>query len=97
LNRAIALLADQVSPGTAAVELAARWRLSRRQAYRYVRRAQSCPQPVPVPEVKAVFTVKLPEGLIQQVRQRARRQKQPISRWVNQALGTFLQAGQGHG
>ena len=97
LNAAIQLLAGQVVAGQPAVELAARWGLSVRQAYRYVRRAQRCAQPLPVPEAKEVFTVKLPRGLIGQVRQRARRADQPISQWVSQALGSFLEAEPPHG
>ena len=97
LNGAIRLLADPTTSGRAAVELATRWRLSLRQAYRYVQRAELCAQPLPVPEVKMAFTVKLPRSLIRQVRQRARRKQQPISRWVSQALGTFLEVDQEHG
>lgn len=97
LNTAIRLLADEAAPGRAAVKLARRCRLSLRQAYRYVRRAERCPQPLPVPEAKMVFTVKLPRGLIRKVRQQARHQEQPISQWVSRALGSFLEAEQKHG
>ena len=97
LNAAIRLLAGAATPGHAAVELASRWRLSLRQAYRYVQRAERCPQPLSVPETKVVFTVKLPRGLTRKVRQRARRTEQPIGEWVSRALGTFLEAEQEHG
>jgi hypothetical protein len=94
---AIRLLASRLPAGYAAMELAERSGLSLRQAYRYVQRAGLCAQPLVVPEAKSVFTVKLPKGLIRKVRQRARQQKQPISGWVSQALGTFLETGTGHG
>lgn len=97
LNTAIQLLADRAAAGRVAVKLAGRCRLSLRQAYRYVRCAQRCPQPLPVPEPKRVFTVKLSPKLIRQVRQQARRGKQPISQWVSRALGSFLEAEQTHG
>lgn len=94
---AIRLLAGQPAAGHAAVELANRWRLSLRQAYRYVQQAEHCPQLLPVPDTKVVFTVKLPQRLVRKVRQRARRTEQPISEWVARALGTFLEVEQGHG
>lgn len=97
LNTAVGLLADQAAPGCAAMKLATRCGLSLRQAYRYVRRAQGCPQLLPVPEAKRVFTVKLPQSLIRKVRQQARRRDQPISQWVGQALGRFLEAEHSHG
>lgn len=97
LNTAIRLLAGQAVAGQAAVKLATHYRLSLRQAYRYVRRAQCCPQPLPVPEAKVVFTVKLPRGLIRNVRRQARRQEQPISQWVSRALDSSLEMEQKHG
>ena len=97
LNKVIQLLGDRVSPGQAAAQLASQCHLSLRQAYRYVQRAQASAQELPVPEAKAVFTVKLPESLIREVRRRARRQKQSISGLVSEALRAFLQLGKGHG
>jgi hypothetical protein len=97
LNAAIRLLARQAAPDRAAERLATRWRMSLRQAYRYVQRAERCPQPLPVPEAKTVFTVKLPRGLLRKVRQRARRKEQPISQWVSRALETLLETEPEHG
>ena len=70
-----------------------RWGLSRRQAYRYLLQAQRHSELRPVPEPKAVFTVNLPQPLIQAVRARCRKQRQAISQvvaevleqWVNQS------------
>ena len=77
--------------------LIAHYGLSRRQAYRYLQQAQSAGGPLPVPEAKAVFTVKLPVSLIRQVRQQARQEGGPISQWVAGALQRSLNVRQGHG
>ena len=74
MNRARELLGQRESASRAARELAARWGLSVRQAARYVERASACAGPLPLPEVKGVFTVKLPPRLMSQVRARARQQ-----------------------
>ncbi len=71
--------------------------LSPRQAYRYVEQAQSAAAPLPVPEIKDVFTVKLPRRLIDQVRRRARKRGWAISDWVAQALEHGLQSDQPYG
>jgi hypothetical protein len=97
LNKAIQFLADRMSPGNAAAKLAGQCDLSVRQAYRYVQRAQASVQALPVPEAKAVFTVKLPQSLIREIRGRARRHKQSISGLVSHALRAYLQSSQGHG
>ena len=75
--------------------LIAHYGLSRRQAYRYLRQAQMAGAPLPIPEAKQVFTVKLPVSLVRQVRQQARRGG--ISQWVEAALRHSLKARQGHG
>jgi len=71
--------------------------ISRRQAYRYLQLARTTSGPVPVPEVKTVFTVKLSISLVRQVRQQARREELTISHWVEQALRRSLPSGQSHG
>jgi predicted DNA-binding transcriptional regulator YafY len=91
LNLAIQLLAQAGSSSQAAAQLARSCRLSLRQAYRYVEKAQGCIAPLPVPTVKDVFTIKLPRDLIARTRQRARGQRQAISGLVSQALEAFLQ------
>jgi len=75
----------------------ARYRISRRQAYRYLQQAQSARGPLMVPEAKRVFTVKLSVSLIRQVRQQARREGGTISQWVEAALRRSLTLRQGHG
>lgn len=91
INMAIELLKKEVSLGEAVASLVSRCRLSKRQAYRYVRQAQAVNKPLPIPESKAVFTVKLPPSLIKAVRRKARDHGQPISELVARALEDFLQ------
>lgn len=93
LNQAREVLVRWKSASQAARELAACWGLSQRQAARYVERASAYAGPLPVPEAKGVFTVKLPSRLMSLVRARARQQQQPISLWVGHALEQYLKAG----
>ena len=91
INMAIELLKTEASVGEAVSSLARRCRLSPRQAYRYLRQAQSVDRPLPIPEAKAVFTVRLAPSLIKSVRRQARRRGEQISELVAQALEDFLQ------
>jgi transposase-like protein len=90
INMAIELLKKKASPGEAVSSLARRYGLSHRQAYRYLQQAHAADMPLPIPESKAVFTVKLPPSLIKAVRREARRQRQQISDLVAHALEDFL-------
>lgn len=90
VNVTISWLKQRTSPSEVLSSLAARYGLSRRQAYRYLQQARQAAAPVPVPEKKAVFTVKLPGGLIAQVRRQARGRRGSISLWVEQALRASL-------
>lgn len=87
---AVDLLRKNASVQRVVSSLVRQAHVSVRQAYRYVHQAQQAPRRLPVPEAKAVFTVKLPERLITRVRRQARRQRQPISDWVAEALEAFL-------
>jgi hypothetical protein len=91
INMAIELLKKKASLGEAVSSLARRCHLSPRQAYRYLQQAHALDKPLPIPESKAVFTVKLPPSLIKAVRRKARRQGQHISDLVARALEDFLQ------
>jgi len=91
------LLKKETSPKEVVSSLEAEFKLSARQAYRYLQQAQRTTKPLAVPEPKAVFTVKLPTSLIQRVRQIARRRRQPISDLVNQALEAWLTKSKAHG
>lgn len=91
VNLTISLLQDKTSPVEVVEQLAGRYRVSRRQAYRYVKLAQQASAPLPVPELKIVFTVKLSPTLVRRVRGRARAEKRSISDWVDQVLRRSLE------
>lgn len=97
VNVTVSLLRQKTSSPEVLRWLIAHYGLSRRQAYRYLRQAQTAGGPLLVPEAKKVFTVKLPVSLIRQVRQQARREGGAISQWVAAALRRCLDPSQGHG
>jgi DNA-binding transcriptional regulator LsrR (DeoR family) len=90
VNAAAELLASGEDIAEATRQLARRYRISERQARRYVERARDS-GPVKVPSAKIVFTVKLPADLVRRVRQQAKRRGQTISAIVAQALNEFLE------
>jgi predicted HicB family RNase H-like nuclease len=90
VNTAAELLGAGVGVVDAARDLARRYRLSERQARRYVERARD-EGAVQVPGRKVVFTVKLPAALAKSVRRAAKATGQSISALVSQALSEFLE------
>lgn len=88
VNTAVALTASGMSTLEAVRLLVARFGISTRQAYRYMRQARS--GPVAVPEKTVVFTVKLPASLCTQVRAHARLHGNTLSGLVTEALTRFL-------
>lgn len=90
VNAAVELLASGFDIAEASRQLARRFRVSERQARRYVERARDS-GPVEVPSVKIVFTVKLPVDLVRRVRQQAKQRGQTISAIVALALKEFLE------
>lgn len=90
INAAIALLRKGSTGEEAVSKIMARFGVSRRQAYRYIRQAQSTKYKVPVPEQKVVFTVKLPESLVSFMRHLSDSTGESLSALVTQALKTFL-------
>lgn len=97
INDALILLRKHGSLATAAAKLAAQHGISRRQAYRYVREAKAGGKPIPIPEQKITFSVKLSHGLIHALRQRAKSSGKTISEIVTQAVEAFLSTGRGCG
>jgi len=89
VNAAADLLDEGVAAADAARLLAERFGCSSRQAHRYVQRAGRAGH-VEVPAPVAVFTVKLPVGLVARVRAHARLSGRTISAVVAQALEEFL-------
>lgn len=90
VNVTVSLLQDNTSPSEVVEKLTARYRVSRRQAYRYLKLAQQASVPLPIPESKIVFTVKLAPTLVRRVRRRARAEKRSLSDWVDQVLRSSL-------
>jgi hypothetical protein len=74
----------------AAHVLCSRFGISHRQAYRYIKIAQSQSKRIVIPEPKKVFTIKLPLGIIERIRQNARQSGRSISDIVAEALRLFL-------
>ena len=96
VNAATELLDAGMDVIDAARALARRYRLSERQARRYVERARDQGS-MEVPGRKVVFTVKLPADLARRVRGTARATGQSISAVVSQALSEFLDRHHGDG
>jgi len=97
INTALKLLRQCETLAEAAKALVQAYGMSKRQAYRYLHEAQMQGEPVPIPERKVAFTVKLPEGLIHQLRRRAGLREQSLSQLVTQALEVFLRKDRGRG
>lgn len=90
VNTASDLLDEGMDVIDATRDLARRYRLSERQARRYVERARD-EGAMEVPGRKIVFTVKLPAALARRVRKVARATGQSISALVSQAISEFLE------
>ena len=89
VNTAAELLATGLEMAEVARQVARRYRLSQRQAWRYVEQARD-QGTVEVPSPKVVFTVKLQTDLARHVRRQAKQSGQTISALVAQALREFL-------
>ena len=90
VNAAQAMIREYGNLADAAAQLAKQYAISRRQAYRYLHEAQARAKPVSVPDRKVAFTVKLTEGLVQELRRRATVTGQSLSELVAQAVEAFL-------
>ena len=89
LNRAGELLGGR-APAAVVRALVSEFGLSERQARRYVRAAERCPDGVVVPERTAVFTVRLAPSLVAGLRERARVSGQSLSATVAEAARLYL-------
>ena len=92
VNRALGLL-RQFPPVAVLRTMARRYRLSPRQARRYVAAAQQHPDGLPVPEATVVFTVKLPISLARRLRALARTTGESLSSLVTRGLEDWLHRG----
>lgn len=93
LNTALRLLSKTDTYAEAARALVEAYGMSSRQAYRYLHEAQGQAAPVPIPQPKIPFTVKLPSVLVTAVRAYARERGEPLSDVVARALDAYLRAG----
>ena len=91
INAAHQLLQDNVAFAEAAEVLSQRFSVSKRQAYRYLKEAYQCSSPLNTPADKAVFTVRLPISLIEQLRSHPRPTGQSLSDFVCHALRRALE------
>ena len=90
VNTATDLLDEGMDVIEATRDVARRYRLSQRQARRYVERARD-EGAMELPARKVVFTVKLPAVLARRVRRAAALTGQSISSLVSEALSEFLE------
>jgi hypothetical protein len=89
VNRALGLLRRRPSAAVLRT-LARRYRISPRQARRYVEAAQEHPEGIPVPEATVVFTVKLPVSLARRLRALAWTTGESLSALVTRGLEDWL-------
>jgi len=95
INRAVRRLRQGTSSSAVIGELVHVYGVSPRQARRYLDAAQRARGPLPVPEAKVVFTVKVPASVPVQVRKRARAEGRSLSDVVSRALITYLRRASG--
>ena len=93
VNTAIDLLKESRMPSEAVKALSAKYGISKRQAYRYVKEAESFGNRISVPDQKIAFTVKLSRNLTIALRQYAKVKGKRLSEVVEQALSAFLNKG----
>jgi len=91
VNMAAVLLGQMHSFKDVVREMAHLYNVSLLQAQRYVEAAQKKATPLPVPEPKVVFTVKLPQSLPGRLRKLAKSKGQNLSTLVTRALEEFLE------
>ena len=89
VNVAADLLATGLEVPEAMRKVAKRFRISKRQARRYVEQARDHGR-VDVPARFCVFTTRLPQGLIERLKGYARRSGYTLSSIVTQAIEEFL-------
>jgi len=91
------LLRESKNLSEAVAAMVQTFALSKRQAYRYLHEAQGHQRPVPIPEHKIAFTVKLPQTLVEALHERAHKRGQQLSELVTQALEAYLYRQGGRG
>ncbi len=95
INAALSLIKKYRSITKATVTMTEQYGISKRQAYRYTRQASEIDKPLPIPDPKTAFTVKLSQNLIQRLREHSKSTGKSLSDIVTQSLEVFLQNGRG--
>lgn len=90
INQAYVLLRENKPQPEVVKLLTKKYGVSAIQAYRYIRLARELTGKMAIPESSVVFTVKLPSGLIHQVKQLAGTWGYTISKVTRLALEEFL-------
>lgn len=93
LNLAFDWLRQGLSPPQVTERLTGEAGISHRQAYRYVEEAQRLATPLPAADAKIVFTVKLPQALVDRLHRYAESTGQTLSQIVSQALWALFRRG----
>jgi predicted DNA-binding transcriptional regulator YafY len=97
LNVAHGLLAEGHSMAEAATVLSRDFGLSRRQAYRYLQEARAIGRPVAVSEGSVPITLKIPAGVVRELRAHAAASGLTLGEIVARAVKTYLAAAREHG
>jgi predicted DNA-binding transcriptional regulator YafY len=97
LNAAHQLIAGGISMAEAAMMLARDHGLSRRQAYRYLEKAQAMTRPAPAVEPSVAVTFKLPANVVRDLRAYAASSELTLGEIVSQAVSRFLSSERDHG
>lgn len=93
LNLAFHWLKQGLTPPQVTERLTAEAGISHRQAHRYVEEAQELHTPLPAADAKVVFTVKLPQALVDQLHRYAESTGQTLSQIVSHALWALFRRG----
>ena len=97
LNAAYALLAQGVTASEAALHLSQRFKLSQRQAYRYLQDARAMSQQIEPAEALIPITIKIPGTLAEALRAHSRSSGDSIGEIVARALRRFFSDSERHG
>jgi hypothetical protein len=97
LNAALDLINREYPPHEAAEILVKRFRLSLRQAYRYLDEAQHLQHPMAVPIPTVPMTIKVPSDVVTKLRAYAERSGLTIGETVARAVLRFIAQARGRG
>ncbi len=97
LNAALDLINREYSPNEAAEILVKRFRLSLRQAYRYLNEAQHLKHPMAVPTPTVPMTIKVPSDVVTKLRAYAQSSGLTIGETVARAVLRFIAQARGRG